>query len=114
MQCFKAKCRCVPRPEGGSCERSVLCFLFSELSSLPTPSLGVLEVKIDRLLSAMQSIVSSTGSATDVQRLLSEATSPPSKSGSTNTPVTYVVEQHGSNSQPNVRVITFISDSIIT
>lgn len=21
MQCFKAKCRCIPRPDGGACER---------------------------------------------------------------------------------------------
>ncbi|KAI3316856.1 putative C6 transcription factor [Xylariaceae sp. AK1471] len=83
MQCYKAKCRCVTNENGDGCER---CHRLKKRCQ-PSDSIrrrvdqraeesdlriAQLEGKIETLLSAMQSIVSSSGSAINLDRLLNE------------------------------------------
>ncbi|KAF2813174.1 uncharacterized protein BDZ99DRAFT_251042 [Mytilinidion resinicola] len=97
MQCYKAKCRCVPRSRGDSCER---CHRLRK-ECLPSDStrrrnadraeesgtrIAQLEGKIEMLLSAVQSIVSSSGSSAEALRLLNEERIPSSTAGPNDTP----------------------------
>ncbi|KAH8901250.1 hypothetical protein GQ53DRAFT_707560 [Thozetella sp. PMI_491] len=99
MACFKAKCRCVPRPSGGSCER---CFRLRK-DCQPSDSarrriaqraqesdtrIAQLEGKIESLLSAMQSVVSASGSSANVHRLLGDESLSLSTASSVRTPST--------------------------
>ncbi|KAI0444045.1 putative C6 transcription factor [Xylaria telfairii] len=83
LQCYKAKCRCVPNASGSTCER---CHRLRKRCQ-PSDSvrgrnarraeesnsrIAQLEDKIETLISAMQSIVSSSGSSVTVDRLPSQ------------------------------------------
>ncbi|KAK4237808.1 hypothetical protein C8A03DRAFT_15696 [Achaetomium macrosporum] len=82
VQCFKAKCRCVPNPTGGGCER---CLRLqkdcqpsdaarrrnAQKAGAPDARIAQLEGKVDALLSALQAVIPS-GSPADVLQLLSE------------------------------------------
>ncbi|KAL2136856.1 hypothetical protein VTI74DRAFT_582 [Chaetomium olivicolor] len=97
MQCFKAKCRCLPRPSGDGCER---CFRLgkecqpsdaarrrnAQKSTAPDARIAQLEGKIEALFSAMQSVVSSSGSPADVLELLMQESMSNSTAGAKSTP----------------------------
>ncbi|KAF2492494.1 hypothetical protein BU16DRAFT_574455 [Lophium mytilinum] len=101
MQCYKAKCRCVPSSKGDSCER---CHRLRK-ECLPSGSIrrrnahgaeesdtriAQLEGKIEILLSTMQSIVSSSGSSPETLQLLHEQRIPSSTSGPNDTPASSI------------------------
>ncbi|KAK9482625.1 C6 transcription factor [Lipomyces starkeyi] len=96
MQCFKAKCRCVPNPGHDSCER---CLRLKK-DCQPSESarrrntqktqesdarIAQLESKIETLLSVMQSAVSSAGSSVELRPLLNEENTSLSTAGSNST-----------------------------
>ncbi|AEO64372.1 uncharacterized protein THITE_2061081 [Thermothielavioides terrestris NRRL 8126] len=86
MQCFKAKCRCLPRPGGGGCER---CFRLgkdcqpseaarrrnAQKTAAQDARIAQLEGKIDLLFSTIQSLVSSSGTAPHGLQLRQESSS---------------------------------------
>ncbi|KAI1348269.1 hypothetical protein F5Y01DRAFT_292594 [Xylaria sp. FL0043] len=83
LQCYKAKCRCVPNAQGQTCER---CYRLKKRCQ-PSDSIrsraarkaqesdsriAQLENKIETLVSAMQSVISSSGSSINTDKSLSE------------------------------------------
>ncbi|KAH6646095.1 hypothetical protein BKA67DRAFT_93833 [Truncatella angustata] len=83
MQCYKAKCRCVPSLRNGECERCLRLKKQCQPSNTfrrrnaqrPEESdsrIAQLESKIETLTSAMQSIASSSGSSIDIVQLLND------------------------------------------
>ncbi|KAI8626418.1 putative C6 transcription factor [Xylariaceae sp. FL1651] len=94
MQCYKAKCRCVPSSNGTSCERCQRLKKECQPSDSVRRRIGQraeesdiriaqLESKLETLLSAMQTIVNSSGSSVNLDQLLSENNISSSTSNST-------------------------------
>ncbi|KAI0430442.1 hypothetical protein F5Y09DRAFT_355962 [Xylaria sp. FL1042] len=83
LQCYKAKCRCVPNAHGQTCERchrlKKRCQPSDSIRSRAARKaeesdsrIAQLESKIETLVSAMQSIVSSSGSSISLDQPLNE------------------------------------------
>ncbi|KAJ8125258.1 hypothetical protein O1611_g8381 [Lasiodiplodia mahajangana] len=83
LQCYKAKCRCVPNANGSTCERchrlkkrcqpsDSIRSRVSRKAAESDSRIAQLEGRIETLISTMQSIVSSSGSTVQLDRLLNE------------------------------------------
>ncbi|KAL1913780.1 hypothetical protein Sste5344_000047 [Sporothrix stenoceras] len=87
MQCFKAKCRCIPRPDGGACERCLRlkkpCQPSNSVRRRTAPNgqtgagsaeIAKLEDRINTLTTMLQSVMEKTGLAADAPTAESQAT----------------------------------------
>ncbi|KAH8701970.1 hypothetical protein BGW36DRAFT_109180 [Talaromyces proteolyticus] len=106
MQCYKAKCRCVPHSSGDGCERCLRLKKDCQPSGTTRKRNGQkneesdvriahLEGKIETLLSAVQSMVNSSAPSAEFRRLLDSGSIPSSTSGSKDTPANSISTSGG-------------------